>query len=59
MNENEPWMIESKRVEESGQACLVLGEEYLLEVSSTEENNAIQRVNEVKLNELVSNLNPF
>ena len=59
VSENETWMIEARRVERSGQVCLVQGEEYLLEISSTEENNAIQRVNEVKVNELMSNLKSF
>ena len=56
---DEPWLVESKRVDESARSVLSEGEEYLLEIEDDEVVSATQRVNDAKMNDLLSSLSSF
>ena len=56
IDEKEPWLVNAREFEESGQAKLFDAEKYLLEIEDKEECNARELVNEAKLKELVSSV---
>ena len=56
---DEPWLLESRRVDELARSVLSEGEEYLLEIEDEEMVSATQRVNDAKMKDLLSSLSSF
>ena len=59
VGEEETWMVEARTADQEGQSMLIRGEDYLSEVFNTESLSAVQRVNKLKLIELISNIKSF
>ena len=59
VSDEEPWLVEAKRLEDLGQTTLLNAEEYLIENENSEVVSATERVNEANLIDLVSSINSF